>query len=497
MLGGWVVLMLANSGCFSERSFRLQAGGVARPAGVPDAPSSNGSASIRPWLEKAHAGLAHYLPPTDAAPLLTADLSDASGHPVDAFAHFGIDPHTLQSLFKNFTGLRYSAQAASRDYYIDKIAPPWPGFEDIWIPINDQLELSGRIGFARDAEGRIRDADCLVILPGLFGDNGVKRSADLAIPLREYGYHVLSLELRGHGQTEARYPDMYHTFGVLETDDLMKVSDWLEAQPHVSRTGLIGYCWSANIALLAAWFDGRTTDDPALLSASIAPHLSPPAPQRHRFTAGVMAFSPVLRWGVLMDELDRPRSKLGRPIFAAIQDTVRDRMTLKGYPNPDGNLRRLVECEFGAYHVPMPRGAREGYSFLRLLPYKNEQDGHKLEWSRVPVLIVQAADDPLVPCQDVADLVATVHNPKMAALILPSGGHVGFAGYAPTYYFSLIANFFDPNTGAAAALRAPTAQTVRSPSPEEDPTATDRNQRTSGNGDEGGSSSLSAVQAGS
>jgi dienelactone hydrolase len=50
---------------------------------------------------------------------------------------------------------------------------------------------------------------------------------------------------------------MYHSFGVLKTDDLMQLSDWLERLPYVRRTGLVSYCWTANIGLLAAWYDRR------------------------------------------------------------------------------------------------------------------------------------------------------------------------------------------------------------------------------------------------
>lgn len=376
------------------------------------------------------------------------------GQAVDVFGHFGTHRGHLQSVLRNFRGLRYSAQAASRDYAIAEPAPPWPGFEDVWVPIelpiDDELSLNGQLGYARDERGNIIEADCLVILPGLFGDHGVKRSADLALPLREAGFHVLHLELRGHGQTEARYPRMYHSFGVLETDDLMQVSDWLESLPHVRRTGLIAYCWTANIALLAAWYDGRLADDP-MISPAIQPYLGHWRPDRRRFSAGVIAFSPVVRWEDLMDELDRPRSSLVHPIYAAIQDTIRDRMVLKNWPEPSGNLRLLVEYEHAAYGVPMPRRSREGYPFLRLLPYKGEEAGDKLEFARAPVLIVHGADDPLTPAQDVADLIASVENPGVAAAIVPSGGHVGFAGYAPGYYLGLIRAFFDPRAGASAS----------------------------------------------
>jgi predicted alpha/beta-fold hydrolase len=368
------------------------------------------------------------------------------------FNHFGIHPDGLQNLILNFRGLKYSAQASSRDYFIERQAPPWPGFENTWVPIQSphaaEFALSGRLGYARDARGNIKDATCLVILPGLFGDNGVQRSQDLAIPLREAGFHVLALELRGHGQTEKRYPRMYHAFGAFETDDLMQVSDWLERQPHVQRTGLIACCWNANIALLAAWYDGSRPDDP-LISSTIRRNLVAYDASKRRFSAGIMAISPVVRGEVLMDELDRDRSRWKHPIYAAIQDTVRDRMKRKGYPIT-GSLRQLMDDEYGGYHVPMTHGLREGYSMLRVIDYKNQSAGDKLERARMPVVILHGADDPLVPAQDVADLMAGIENSKVAAIIFPSGGHVGFAGYAPKYYFSLILNFFDPVCGAAA-----------------------------------------------
>jgi predicted alpha/beta-fold hydrolase len=68
----------------------------------------------------------------------------------------------------------------------------------------------------------------------------------------------------------------------------------------------------------------------------------------------------------------------------------------------------------------------------------------------VPVLLVHAADDMIAPAQDVADFLARSPNPNVAAIMLPTGGHIGFGPYAPKWYYNLILNFFDPQIGAAA-----------------------------------------------
>ena len=106
---------------------------------------------------------------------------------------------------------------------------------------------------------------------------------------------------------------------------------------------------------------------------------------------------------------------------------------------------------------------------LRLVAYRQQPAGDKLDSARMPVLIVHGADDPLIPAQDIADLMASVRNPRVAAVVLPSGGHVGFAGYSPRYYLSLIINFFDPIRGAAVGIqpaRAVSVPTETSPTEE-------------------------------
>lgn len=417
-------------------------------ASVVDADAS----STRAWLVDAHQALEQVLPAGDEPALLTDDLVDSDGKAADVYAYFDLRPENLHTLMGNLRGIQCTAQCASQDFAIETPAAPWKGFDDVWIPIKENLSLSGRIGFARDDAGAIVDADCIVILPGFFGDNGVTRTRDMALFLRDCGFHVLALEIRGQGQTEARYPGIAHTFGVMETDDLMLVSDWLTDKTHVRRTGLIGYCWGANIALLTAWYEARAVNDPSI-SEHLAPHLHPPGGPA-RFAAGVIAYSPILRWEVMVDRLETPVAYLSDPVHAAIQNTVRGRMERKGYDNPSGSLRTLIEDEYRAQEVRLPDGSRDGYDFLRIMPYSDKPWHDKFPIVRTPTLIVHGADDPLTPAQHVAEFVAMVDNPQVAAIVLPSGGHVGFAAYSKAYYYSLIAAFFDPATGAAASAHA-------------------------------------------
>ena len=425
-----------------------------------DQAQSDHPLTVRRWLEAAHAELKHLIPAGKPPALLTADLSDDRGEPVEVYKHFLLERHNLRSFFKNYYGLLHSAHTIGSTFMGEAPPPDWPGFKDVWIPVNEKLELSGRLGFA-EKDGKILKANCLVILPGVFGHNGIKRTQDLSIALRAHGFHVLAVELRGQGQTDIRQPEVYYEFGVGETGDLMAVSEWLEALPEVNQTGIIGFCWGANHGLLAAWYDGCSADHPSI-SPALRPHLRPRTPKRH-YRAGVIAFSSVLRYEELIDDLDVENSFWFDPVLAGMQATVRDRMKYKKHEQPCSALRKLIEYEFTRAGYDFDRMRPSIFRFMRFLPYHGKPGSDKLESVRIPALIVHNANDPMADAQDLADLISTVDNPNVAGLLLPRGGHIGLPSYARSYYFSLIANFFDPVVGAAAmAGAAATTPTLKS-----------------------------------
>lgn len=458
-----LLLLTLTGGCFSERSFPMRSDDLVRidtPArGNPNALAASAAPqSTRQWLRSAHPRLEHFLPRQDRPVLLTEGMTDSTGRPIDVYRFFDRDIRKMQGLTTNWWALQHTAQAIEKGYAIENAPELWPGFRSVWIPVAPGVELHGFLGFA-ERDGRPIEADCIVILPGLYGDNGAKRNRDLSLALRNSGFHVLSLELRGHGQVEARHAHIYYNYGVMETQDLLNVSEWLQDSfPHVRETGLIGFCWGANQALLCAWYDGRTEDDPSI-SPELARMLRPPAERVH-FAAGVMAFSPVLRWEVFLDRMETPKSVWMDPSPALFQDSVKDRMRRKRFPEVSGNLRNCIAYEFEhsgwLKHFPL----EDGYRFLRLMDYRGNWAGDKLESARIPALIVHSINDPLQNAQDVADFMAETSNPRVAALMLPGGGHIGLQAYARGYYYSLIVNFFDPKTGAAAGMPRESRRTI-------------------------------------
>jgi pimeloyl-ACP methyl ester carboxylesterase len=409
----------------------------------PPAPAVPEPLTARQWLVQASPQLARLLPVHRKAPLLTDQLVTPQGRPADVVAHFGIKTDRLESIFVNFLGLTYSAQAIMRRGPPTN-PPPWEGFEDVWIPVSDDLEVAGRLGWARDRDGRVIDANCIVILPGIRGDNNILRVRDLAKALRRSGFHVLSLELRGTGATGRRFPKYEYTWGILETDDLLIVADWIQGKPHVRATGLVSYSWGANQAILTAWAEGRRGSEG--IPPRLREHLHSPPLGPRRYRAGMIAFSPIIRFEDLIDKLTVEQPAWLHPALAGVQITVRDRMIEKHYPHPCGSVRELIKYVGIGYDGEV----EDGLEYVRLVPYKGLPAYDRLNGVRMPLLIVQAADDMVTPAQDLADLMATVHNPDVAVMMLPSGGHIGFAPYASAWYYNLILNYFDPSVGAAA-----------------------------------------------
>lgn len=439
------LLVAVCAGCFQERSIPLRAGDLRRIEFCSPPP-----ATTRDWLRAAHAQLADMIPDRPETALLTEELVAADGRPIDVARHFGEPFEVQHTVIGNFYGLMHTAQAShTGDRALHDAIPPWPGFSDTLVRVSDGVTLFGRIGFA-ERDGRVIRSDCIVLLPGLLGDLRVDRTKQIAAALRANGLHVLAIEVRGSGERAA---EQAYTFGVRETGDLLAVAEWLQAMPEVRRTGLIGFCWGANQALLAAWADGCGPSH-AAISPRIAGELRPANPAVRHFEAGVIAFSPCLEFENIIERCDHEYATLENPVLASLQGGIRARKNTRAYPDRNGSLRTLIDYEFADWNQRVPGVVALGLDYLRFVDFRGKPAGDKLEAARIPTLIVHGRNDPLADAQEVADFIATVENPGVAAIVLPGGGHVGFAPFARAYFYSLILGFFDPTTGAAAGTAA-------------------------------------------
>lgn len=413
---------------------------------VPIASSSHSTnRSARQWLTETHAHFRHLLP-NDPEPLLTENLTGESQPPADVWEYFDRKPTNIGRVYNNWAGLRESAQSGGRPYQQYDPSLAWEGFEDITLKTLDGHEVSGRLGWARSSSGQIIDADCIILVPGVYGHNLTLRTRDMAAALRATGFHVLAMEPRGHGQTAQRHPDLPFTFGVLETCDLLAAAAWLESQPHVKETGAMGHSWGANTVLLAAWYQDRALDDP-----DVGPELRnrmPVLPPGRHLKAGVIASSCIPRFEEVLDLMETEQSVLSNPGINNLQNTVRRRMRDRGSNDNSGSLRKLIAFEFSHSCLSYTGCVDEGLRFLRLMPYKELPVGKKLERSRVPTLIVHSGNDPLIPVGDAADLLKGMHNPNVAALIIAGGGHVGYLPYARQYMFNMVVDFFATHGGS-------------------------------------------------
>lgn len=450
------VLPVLLCGCLNEKSFPLHEAELVHLTPPATALASTtappASISTRQWTVGAHSQLRDLLPAKGRNALTIELMRGPDGEAVDVYQAMDKPKMHLGLICKNFNALVHSTQAAAPGYFIDAPASAWQGFETVWIPVADEVQLCGRLGWAR-SDDQTASADCIILLPGIWGDNGVLRTRDLAFALRELGFHVLALELRGHGQTEARYPEVHFTFGVQESYDLLQVSEWLEDHyPAIRGTGLLGFCWGSNVAILAAWLDGCGGRHPAI-SPRLAARMPAVSPRPH-FTAGVLGFSTVVDWERVVDQSDRPHVLIAEPAAHAMENVNLDRMIYKEHPERSGNLRRLINYEFAASSLTASYAIADARRFLRFVPYRHFPRDDKLGSIRVPTLIVHAVNDPFTYAQAVADLLVSAENPLVAGLITRGGGHIGFFPYNPSYSYSLIANFFDPRVGAAALAPA-------------------------------------------
>ena len=179
MIRAWTLIpALLLCGCiFSERSFPCDP----RTRVVIDSPTS----ATQPLTPRAVAfprrpGVG---PPAAGAPqdfAIDRAVDGARRPPPRTLSCTSTSRPTSWSPFSSTSSAWPARRKRSCPVAPDQRGPPWRDFEDVWVPVRADLQLSGRLAWARDAAGNVIDADCIVIMPGIRGDNNILRVRDLA-----------------------------------------------------------------------------------------------------------------------------------------------------------------------------------------------------------------------------------------------------------------------------------------------------------------------------
>ena len=244
----------------------------------------------------------------------------------------------------------------------------------------------------------------LVIVHGLEGSSESRYVLGTAEKAWAAGFHVLRVNQRNCGGTEALAPTLYNS-GL--SGDFRAVVRELAQSDGLREVFLAGYSMGGNLVLKAAGEMGRSRDFGTAPSAAFA---------------GVAAVCPALDLAACVDAIHEPRNAFYERYFV--------RNLIKRY-------RRKVELfpqNFALNGVDTIETIRE-FDDRITAPYcgygnaANYYDlasaKHVLATIAVPALVITAQDDPLVPHASVRrpELLA---NPRITLLDPAHGGHCAF-----------------------------------------------------------------------
>jgi predicted alpha/beta-fold hydrolase len=238
----------------------------------------------------------------------------------------------------------------------------------------------------------------LLALHGLEGSSQTHYMRGMADKAFAAGFHVILLNQRNCGGTEALAEGLYHS-GL--TADAAHVIRELSATDGISRVVVAGYSLGGNIALKLA---GDFGDAP------------PPE------LGGVCAVSPVMELASCVDALERRQNCVYQWNFVR---HLKARMRRKARFHPGRfSLDRLDRIrtvrEFDDVYTAPHFGFHGASDY-----YHRASAARVIDRIRVPALIVTAEDDPFVPAEPFRD-PRLAANPHIRLVLTRHGGHCGF-----------------------------------------------------------------------
>lgn len=296
----------------------------------------------------------------------------------------------------------------------------FPAFQEVSVPGADGVTLTGRR--STGAPG----TPVVIVVHGLYDSHTSLYIVELAEVLRRWGFHVLALDLRDHGRLRGRPPPS--ALGVHEGRDLFAAATALSEAEGVS-VGILGISFGGHCAVRAA-YEATLAGRPEVLRGGVLALSAPLDAQ-----AGVAAIDDPSR-------LPRPHRLKQRLILRSFLKTLHRHLLL--HIREHGPFGHPVEdLETYIRDVVLPAYPKEPALVGAYLGAARSAQPDVISKLAVPVAVVHAADDPIVPIQHLR-LTATLgkDNPFVFTRELPSGGHMGFATLDPRALMLMLATFF-------------------------------------------------------
>jgi predicted alpha/beta-fold hydrolase len=240
----------------------------------------------------------------------------------------------------------------------------------------------------------------LILVHGLEGSSSAGYARSLAQAALEAGCATHRLNMRSCGGTEHLSGcTLYHSG---QTSDLLAVIRQLLSNAPIF---LAGFSLGGNVVLKLT---GELGASPSSLGSKII--------------AGVMAISTPIDLAACVRQLDKPSNVIyARRFVSRLKERVRvkERLTPGLFDLSGLDLvRNIYDFDDRFTAKAFGFGTADNY-------YATQSSNQFLDRIRVPTLLVQAKDDPLIPFS-VYDHPAFSTNPNLRLIAVEHGGHLGF-----------------------------------------------------------------------
>ncbi len=268
-----------------------------------------------------------------------------------------------------------------------------------WEPVEIGLGSEGTIlAEASWQPGKLPDRPCVVLIHGLEGSARSRYLVAMSKKVFANGFHAVRVNMRNCGGTERLTPTLYCA-GL--SQDVLSIVTHLRQRFNIEAIYAIGVSLGANVLLK---FLGE-------LRGTASSHVRAAA-----------ALSPPIDLAAGARRIDKPGNRIYQRYFVSrLIERVRRKTEL--FPGI-ADMRRVERIRTIYEFDDVVTGPHFGYGRADDY-YRLASSAPLLREVRVPTLIVQATDDPMIPFE-AFETSGIEDNPCLRLLATRRGGHAGF-----------------------------------------------------------------------